>query len=170
MKKYVINLFVVCSLLVSMPYLRADSMNQSSNNLMIRELERSDFDKMQKLFEDNSDISSLTGMASYSITAYFGIKSTKVYVCVDLLSEKIVGFALAYESGASFYIRALGVDKDYRRFGVATKLLKEIYGFVSDQNSCKQLSIHASNDNAKKCYEKFGFKYDALIGALVLKI
>jgi ribosomal protein S18 acetylase RimI-like enzyme len=135
-------------------------------DLVVQEMEYADIDNIIKLFQKSSDIGSYTGISS-DFSHYLHKDGYKVYLCKNKKAEDVYGFLLAVHQGDSFYVRALGVDKDCRRLGIATKLLKSAYGFA-EQNNYNKLTIQASNENAKKCYEKFGFKIDSLTGCLTI--
>ena len=56
-------------------------------------------------------------------------------------------------------IDALYVEKSYRNKGIATKLIEYAISWIKDRN-CESIdvSVIVANTNAKKIYEKFGFK------------
>ncbi len=135
-------------------------------DLVVQEMQDQDINAIKKLFQKCSDIPSYTGISS-DFSFYFNKDSYKVYLCKNKTTEQVVGFLLAVHYGDSFYVRALGVDTDYRRFGIATKLLKYAYGFA-ERNNYNKLTILSSNEKAQKCYEKFGFKLDSSTGYLTI--
>jgi len=86
-----------------------------------------------------------------------------IFACIQ--ENKIVGHALGYEhnsfhnSDKSLYIHTMFVDSQYRRQGIATKILTGI------KETCKLLDIHEfflitfkSNKAACGLYEKLGGK------------
>ena len=55
-------------------------------------------------------------------------------------------------------IHRLAVKKEYRRSGVAAKLLQEMFGYLHDKGIVSvRLEVRQSNHEAIKLYEKFGF-------------
>jgi ribosomal protein S18 acetylase RimI-like enzyme len=138
----------------------------TEQDLFIQEMQQQDIEAIKALFQKSPDIGTYTGMGS-DFSFYLNNSGYKIYVCKNIKTEEICGFLFAVNCGTSFYVRALGVDKDYRRLGVATKLLKYAYGFA-EQNDYKSLIILASNEKAAKCYEKFGFVLDSATGYLTI--
>lgn len=59
----------------------------------------------------------------------------------------------------TFKINALFVKEDYRHKGIATELIKTILNDVKQRGitNC-EIGVMSENYNAKKLYEKFGFK------------
>lgn len=145
------------------------SENFLADNFLVQEVENSDLSEISTLFDNNPDISQYTGINVYDFNDYFKLKKnqTKMYICRDTLNQKIVGFLISYQMPNSYYVRAIGVDKDYRRYGVATRLLQAVYSYAN-QNDYLHITIHASNENAEKCYKKFGFKENVLAGYLAM--
>jgi histone acetyltransferase MCC1 len=58
-----------------------------------------------------------------------------------------------------FYIMTLGTVTEYRQYGIATKLLKQITELVQQDNECGALYLHVITFNvaAIRFYEKLGF-------------
>lgn len=138
----------------------------AESDLVIQEMQRQDLGAVTALFERNSDISLHTSIDS-DFSKYLGKNRYTVYLCKHATKDEIYGFVVAIQKETSLYIRALGVDKDCRRFGIATKLLKQVYDLAKNKISL-YLTIIASNENARKCYEKFGFKDNPSTGCLTI--
>ncbi len=141
-------------------HLIASKQNEFADAVIIEELQFDHLEKIKILFDNNPDIPYYTSISFDYISYHIRHPdSTRNYVYKDIKNEYICGFLLSSISLGEFYIRALGVDKDYRRLGLATKLLKEAYGFAQ-QTDFKKMTIRTNNLNALKCYQKFGFKLD----------
>lgn len=139
-----------------------------NQEVIIKEMQPSDREQLENLLIKCADISAQTGIYVDDLSFYLSRRSDYlVYVCKDKKHSNLCAFLIAEKCWHHIYIKALGVDKDYRRFGIATKLLKRIYDFAQG-NSYEYLSIFASNNAAKKCYEKFGFTLDGSKGSLIV--
>lgn len=83
---------------------------------------------------------------------------------VATINDEVAGYIIAWEFENSIHIGNLAVKKDYRRKGIATRLIQKIieiavkkhYRFVS-------LEVRKSNLPAIRLYEKMGFKLDRII-------
>ena len=62
-------------------------------------------------------------------------------ILVPVIDKKIVGFIIYrieyYESGKKAMIEELAIDSDYRRKGIASKLIKEV------EKECRKQKVHA---------------------------
>jgi len=164
--KNIYNL-LICFFITTSLQASSEKIHITEQDLMIQEMQSDDIEKIKKLFEKSPDIGSYTN-ASSDFSGYLNQSSIyKVYLCKNKVNGDLYGFLLAINYKDSFYVRALGVDKDYRRFGIATKLLKAAYEFAQ-QEKLPKITIQASNDKAKNCYIKFGFKHDSLTGCLAI--
>ena len=75
---------------------------------------------------------------------------------------EIVGFIIAqidYDDGEYGHIITLNVAPDYRKKGVATKLLLEVEGYLKQRgvNECR-LEVREDNHAAIKLYHKLGYR------------
>ncbi len=90
------------------------------------------------------------------------------------LNKKIVGFIYGRESNPPAEVldkwksrkvasvETLGVDKDYRRHGIATSLLKELFAeFKRNEVDLVTLSVPAAEKAAMRLYGKMGFELRA---------
>lgn len=141
--------------------------NILAKDFVIQEMKSEDKDCMKDLFDASPDINSYTGIQYNSKEFYISVGHYTLYVCKYVKTGKIVGFLIGENFSEYFYVRALGVDKDYRRFGIATKLLTAAYEFAQ-KNNYPSMTISASNNIAKKCYEKFGFITNSSTGLLTI--
>ena len=80
-----------------------------------------------------------------------------LYTCKD--NGVIVAYIYVYLDNSLAVIDALYVEKSYRNKGIATKLIEYAISWIKDRN-CESIdvSVIVANTNAKKIYEKFGFK------------
>lgn len=80
-----------------------------------------------------------------------------LYICKD--NDVIVAYIYVYLDNTLAVIDALYVSDNYRNKGIATKLIEYAISWTKNKN-CKSIDISVinTNTNAKKLYEKFGFK------------
>lgn len=73
--------------------------------------------------------------------------------------DKVIGYVDAWFISDEVHLANIAVDKDFRRQGVASKLLSKIIE-IAQQKNCQKilLEVRLSNVIAQKFYEKFGFK------------
>ena len=63
--------------------------------------------------------------------------------------------------GTKFHIWYLFVEKDYRKKGLGTKIIKKMIEFAKSRRVKKiALDVNPTNHIAQKLYEKLGFKVD----------
>jgi ribosomal-protein-alanine N-acetyltransferase len=89
---------------------------------------------------------------------YYHIRHNLLYLAVSE-SEEIMGYLLVLTHYRHLKIYSLGVDKAYRKHGVATALLKHF--LISPQAlDCERvmLEVRCDNTSAIALYEQFGFK------------
>jgi ribosomal protein S18 acetylase RimI-like enzyme len=139
----------------------------SEQDLVIQEMQEQDIEAIKALFQKSPDIGSYTFMNA-DFSRYLKKESrSKVYLCKNRRKEEVCAFLCAVNQDKAFYVRGLGVDKDYRRLGIATKLLQYAYDFA-EQNNYDKLTINAGYEKARKCYDKFGFRLDSATGDLTI--
>lgn len=73
-------------------------------------------------------------------------------ICINTLTNQVVGYISYKDTDLSHDIIKLGVDVDYRRQNIATNLLN--YIFTKDI----LLEVDTSNTKAVNLYKKLGFK------------
>ncbi len=70
----------------------------------------------------------------------------------------IAGYAGLFFGDGQGQITNLAVHRDWRRQGVASRLLLELFNFCSRESVMGlSLEVRVSNDDAQTLYEKFGF-------------
>lgn len=98
---------------------------------------------------------------------FYSISGTKklYYICFSLLNpDKIIGFCnISYiENSNTTFLFNLAVDPEYRKCGIATKLLKKVLNICDTSN----FKLEVDNDDdlewKYKFYEKMGFKKNLL--------
>ncbi len=72
----------------------------------------------------------------------------------DIVTGLICGYFAADEAD----ITSIAVAPEYRRQGIAAKLMHEFLGTLPDITKCIFLEVRESNSAAIGLYEKFGFK------------
>lgn len=88
---------------------------------------------------------------------YIFDKNRLIYICK--YNNIIVGYIYVYKENTLAVIDALYVEKKFRNKGLATKLLKYALAWIKDKK-CQfvEVSVIVANTEAKKLYEKIGFK------------
>jgi RimJ/RimL family protein N-acetyltransferase len=91
------------------------------------------------------------------------IRMGKSHVLIAELNKKIVStFSLTKERGRMSHVAGIGmgVDKDYRRLGIASIMMNRILEIGKKDKSIKviYLETYEFNHNAQKLCRKFGFK------------
>ena len=83
---------------------------------------------------------------------------------LGLIENNIVGIAQISSSNMKRIAHnseiAISVKKEYWRQGIGSMMIEQLIQFAKDQGKIKNISlgVKASNHNAIKLYEKFGFK------------
>ena len=61
------------------------------------------------------------------------------------------------------HVTNIAVHSDYRKQGIASKLIKKMFNLCKEHQSAYiLLEVRANNIPAKNLYEKFGFKSDGI--------
>lgn len=82
---------------------------------------------------------------------------------VAKLDDKIVGYIGMWFVMDECHIANIAVDTEYRRMGIATKLVNELFKLCkSHKTTYVMLEVRTSNIPAQKLYSKFGFKDEVL--------
>ena len=110
------------------------------------------------------DISSLSFAVCWSKSSYIQELTNPVAkYFVAKIDDKVVGFAGTWIVLDESHITNIAVHPNYRKQGIASKLLKELL------NHCKRkgcvaytLEVRSSNAAAKALYEKHSFKQDGI--------
>ncbi len=155
--------------IVSEPSLVQNNTKSKNYSFLIRDFsEKKDRARIEYLFEDSSDISLQTGISTKydNFPDFFLLEEYyKVFICEDLSNNKIIGFLIVQTSeedrkshNNTLYVKALGVNGNYRRLGIANQLL-EFAEYFAKQNAYRGLSLSVLERNygAIQLYEKSGF-------------
>jgi ribosomal protein S18 acetylase RimI-like enzyme len=146
-------------------------------NILFRTIRQSDFEEIKKLHE-------LFFPVRYT-DAFFvdacegkGVNNGNLQTTIATKSSRIIGFIFSQflkinESeeyhivqedsniSESLYILTLGVSHEYRRTGIATKLLNECINLANSNKKCGVVYLHTihTNLNAICFYEKNNFEF-----------
>lgn len=110
------------------------------------------------------DVSSLSFSVSWSKDSYIQeLNNPIAKYFVAKAGNKIIGFAGTWIILDEAHITNIGVHPDYRKQGVASKLLEELL-FFCKKASCTAftLEVRSSNEAAKALYGKYNFKQDGI--------
>ncbi len=78
---------------------------------------------------------------------------------VAQFKDIIIGYACARYFLDECHLLNLAVHPDYRRLGVASSLLEDLFDRLKDKGCIYfYLEVRISNYSSRKLYEKFGFK------------
>ena len=81
------------------------------------------------------------------------------YYIVALMDEEVVGYSGLFFGGGYGQITNVAVRTDYRRQGVASRLLLQMLSHAVDIGmTALSLEVRASNESAQRLYERFGFR------------
>ena len=81
----------------------------------------------------------------------------------DLADVVLVGYLIVYYVLEDGEIARIAVESDFRRNGVASRLLKELAFICADNGVNKLLlDVRESNESAKAFYKKKGFVLDGV--------
>lgn len=82
---------------------------------------------------------------------------------VAKIDEKVVGYLGMQFVMDECHILNIAIDTNYRRMGIATKLVNELFKLCEEhQTTYVMLEVRASNIPAQKLYSKLGFKDEVL--------
>jgi ribosomal-protein-alanine N-acetyltransferase len=70
----------------------------------------------------------------------------------------LMGYCICSRYDTVWHIMNVAVDPSYRRSGVATSLLLELFERVGDDNARFTLEVRTSNAAAIELYQRFGFR------------
>lgn len=73
-------------------------------------------------------------------------------------NEVVTGLICGYFAADEADITSVAVAPEYRRQGIAARLMEEFLGTLSDITKCIFLEVRESNSAAIGLYEKFGFE------------
>lgn len=82
---------------------------------------------------------------------------------VAKLDDKIIGYIGSWMVVDECHITNIAVHSDYRRNGVASKLVEELLKYCNEHGiSYVLLEVRLNNFPAQKLYEKYGFHSDGI--------
>lgn len=126
-------------------------------NVNVSLMDENDIDGVLEI--SNISFSSPWSKASYeqelsnSLAKYFVAK----------LNNKIVGFIGTWIIVDESHITNVAVHPDYRKLGIASKLIEELISYCDKENCIAYtLEVRAGNKPAISLYEKHGFKIDGV--------
>ena len=112
-------------------------------------------------------------IATYNIKDYLTNEKYLILVSDDM---NINAFLIVLKNIDTYEIEAIYVDNNYRRQGIATKLLNFFEEHYLNKDDVILLEVAVNNENAINLYKKFGFniintrhKYYKNIDAYVMK-
>jgi ribosomal protein S18 acetylase RimI-like enzyme len=75
---------------------------------------------------------------------------------LTLIDDQVAAYCLYRDDGKYYYLRHLYVDRDFRRQGIATRLLDWMYANIWMDKKVR-LDVLAHNDSAIAFYQRYGF-------------
>jgi ribosomal-protein-alanine N-acetyltransferase len=80
-------------------------------------------------------------------------------VCIGAFdADRLIGYVVNSRYVDAWHIMNVAVDPDFRRRGVATRLLEQVFELTKDdQRRGYTLEVRVSNDRAIDLYERLGF-------------
>jgi ribosomal protein S18 acetylase RimI-like enzyme len=77
------------------------------------------------------------------------------------IDDRILAYCLYRDDGKYYYLRHLYVDRDFRRQGIAKRLLDWMYAHIWTDKKVR-LDVLAHNESAISFYERYGFQIRVL--------
>jgi ribosomal-protein-alanine N-acetyltransferase len=110
------------------------------------------------------NISSLSFSISWSKNSYMQELTNPIArYFVAKINNKVVGFSGTWIILDEAHITNIAIDPNYRRQGIASKLLEELLHYCKIQGcAAYTLEVRSSNKAAKALYEKYNFKQDGI--------
>lgn len=123
------------------------------DEIIIRPMRRKDCEQVaqidKKCIQNFWSLEDFEGIFRYPENYYF----------VAEQQNRIIGFVGLIQFFDDGDITHIAVDKEYRRLGVASKLLQELFSFVQSRKFVAlHLEVRKSNMAAKQLYLKYGFE------------
>lgn len=114
--------------------------------------------------DDVLEISNLSFSSPWSRSSYEQeLNNSLARYFVAKLDNKIVGFVGTWIIVDESHITNVAVHPDYRKLGIASKLIEEMISYCDKQNcTAYTLEVRAGNKPAISLYEKHGFKIDGV--------
>lgn len=122
------------------------------NNLEIRPMVTADIQDILVIEEESFS-------SPWSKNAFMSeLKNQYAYYLVASIGDKLVAYIGAWLIFEEAHITTLAVAKEYRRQGIATLILEELFKDVRENQINKAtLEVRVSNHKAKKLYLQEGF-------------
>ncbi|OCL27762.1 ribosomal-protein-alanine N-acetyltransferase [Orenia metallireducens] len=122
------------------------------NNLEIRPMVTADIQDILMIEEESFS-------SPWSKNAFMSeLKNQYAYYLVASIGDKLVAYIGAWLIFEEAHITTLAVAKEYRRQGIATLILEELFKDVRENQINKAtLEVRVSNHKAKKLYLQEGF-------------
>jgi ribosomal protein S18 acetylase RimI-like enzyme len=151
-------------------------LDKTNDDILIRDLRKSDLNDILRLFPtcftkeleiQGFDPDHLTDMVNRVLgrtgTLILGLLrlcgKEPVKLLVAEANGKIVGTTIINNRANSGYISSVMVDPDYRRRGIATKLMTTALNYIRKRKKMRAvLHVDSTNAPAKSVYIKLGFK------------
>jgi ribosomal protein S18 acetylase RimI-like enzyme len=151
-------------------------LGKTNDNVLIRDLRKSDLNELLALypmcFADEFEVSGFDpDHIADMVNRAFGRTGTLILGVLRLCGKepvrflvaeadgKIVGTTMINNRGKSGYISSVMVHPDYRRRGIATRLMTDALSYVRRRKKARAvLQVDSTNTSAKSVYVKLGFK------------
>ncbi|MCS7203804.1 MAG: ribosomal protein S18-alanine N-acetyltransferase [Thermodesulfovibrio sp.] len=119
---------------------------------IIRDLSESDLNQVLEISKESFII-------PWSLKSFINeLLNQNSILKVAELNGEVIGYVVARKIVDEAEILSLAVKKDFRRKGIATKLMKSVLNEIKDFVKSCFLDVRVSNEPAIKLYEKLGFK------------
>jgi ribosomal protein S18 acetylase RimI-like enzyme len=95
----------------------------------------------------------------YNITDYYSffiMPKYNILMAEDAINGKLCGFLVSEHIGKYYHILTFGVNKQYRRKGIGSKLIDGLIKIAKCENL--SLNVHIENTSGIAFYQKYGFK------------
>lgn len=121
------------------------------------EIFRSNSDHYDGMFEVHSSCFDGNELMNKNLFIEEVTNATRVYYVV-LNEGKVVGYAGAWNTEGDYSIISVATDKNYRRQGIATKLIKRLILDAKEKNiNALSLEVNEHNTGAIELYRRLGF-------------
>jgi [ribosomal protein S18]-alanine N-acetyltransferase len=132
---------------------RHDQRRAVKPGITIRNLVREDAPSVARLSR------SLSSSADWDAASYERLAGIGLDGWVAVIDEHIVGFIVFRCAASELEILSLATASEFRRAGIASKLLAKCFENASQRGACKAfLEVRASNRAALALYERQGFR------------
>ena len=109
-------------------------------------------------FYEASDYKSVNGLLS-SFDSNIDLNSNPFYKCLIYEEKEILGVIVFEEIYGRIELDYIIVDDNYRRLGIASKLMEYLINYVKNNNILNiTLEVNESNISALNLYKKYKFE------------